>query len=392
MGIAYNLLNISGGAPNNSFSVDYNIHVQEDSPIASNGLWIKSNVTPSGIEIMSQKEIEPVFGNWETVVLPSGYSSFAVVDDHIYLIGNSNGTYAKASLLSKPLSFTYHNANTIIDFRNTVVIDNTIYATKEGSTLTVYQMNLTDSEPKFNLILPEVTSYNNPRLTSCGSKLYALRGATSGSSVAMVLDTSESNPSWTSLASLSEDTSMSSIIVCNNMLYAIGVMSSGSKCYALDISNSSATWQIVTGFSNQGTNYAALSIVGGFLRILNSGFATTARNSLSLIDGVWKTSSQTGLTLLNAQSASYTSAYHTDYGLYVKDVFNDNLYVLDRNYPELNKPDNTLLLVENDNADITNLAKIDNFHIKERISKCYLLNIVDGNQILTRLPIECLDS
>lgn len=384
MGVGYNLLN--GGSV-----VSPNIFVTLSEPSATSGLWIKTDIVPSYIKSVFKSDIEPQFASsWTTTTLPEGYTTFAIVGDNIYLFGNS-ATYQKANLLEEPYNFTSYNSGNTSLFTNSAVIGNKIYATKDGSTLQVYEMDTTAETPVFQMLLPEYAAFSNPKICSYGSKIYALKGATPSTQTVVVLDTSDANPSWTALSSLYEDTTKTNIIVNNGFLYAIGVYTGGSKCYSLDLSNSTNLWQLATGFLNQGTSYAALSSVGNIVRIVNSGYATSDRNSLSLIGGVWRTASQTGFTLLTVNSNSYTHAYETNYGLYVKDKMNTNLYKLSRNRPILNLPDNSILIVKGESNNRPQIATLGNYSLRESIIECYHLSVIEGNEVLTNIPIAYYD-
>jgi len=383
MSAGINLLFSNGGGT----LVNHKIFIQEEMPSVNEGLWVKSSVVPSSIESVLLKEISPRFNEiWETEVLPTGYQSFAVVGDFIYLIGNSNGTYQKADLRQSPLSFISYDAGCSELFTSSTVIGDTVYATKDGSTLQVYQMNTSDPLPSFQLVLPEQALFSNPRICSYGTKIYALMGASTGTKLVSVIDTADSSPSWTALPTLSEDSSKSSLIALNNFLYVVGMLSTGYKCYALDL-NSPSAWQIAAGFVSQGTYYGGLSTVGGILRVINCGYAVMDRNCVSLINGLWLKASQTDLPLLSVASASYTRVYHTDYGVYVKDKSTDNLFILRRSRPVMNFSDNTLILVkgEVDKASLT--AEINNYTIKEPIISCYHLTVPGGEEVLTKVPI-----
>lgn len=388
MGVGYNLIRyrieetLAGGSGN------MNLSLTLTPPAVENGLWIKTEALPASIESVMEREIAPRFAeSWETISLPAGYSSFAVVKDYLYLIGNADGTYAKAFLKDSNLNFTYHDSGYTGAFTGTAVIGSKIYAVKEGATLQVYEINTEDAIPTFTVILPELVSFSNPRICSSGSKLAALMGASTGSKLACYIDTAQEIPQWTALSSLTEDSSKSAVIALDGFMYSIGMVSTGYKCYGIEIDRSGAAWQIVTGFTSQGVYLPGLSDVGGVLRIVNCGYSVQERNCLSLINGIWQTSAQTGLTPLTAFISSLSRTYHTDYGLYVKDKNTNTIYLLRRSIPVLDYDDNTLLIVKGKDGKNAETAAVDKYTVRENVVACYLYNKAGGEQALTRLPV-----
>lgn len=379
MGIGYNMLSV-GGKNNNK------LHIQLQEPELNEGLWIKTELSTQNIVSMKHNEIKKQFASsWDIISTPSGYKTFAIVGDYIYLLGNTNGKYLKANLLENSYQWFDHTAGSSIEFTSTDVIGSIIYATHEGNSLNIYQMDTNDATPTFMKILPSIASFADPKICSYGNEIFAISGGVSGVQKIMRIDTSIANPTWEQFQSITEDTSMCSMIVNNDILYIIGVTYYGEKCYAIDLNDPYKNLNSISGFNNQGVILPALSNIGQKVRILNCGFADTTKNTLTLIDGIWKRANMTDMTELEEIGASYSRAYHTSYALLVKEYMEDNLiYRLRREYPSINLDDNTLILSKSDEGQFIDIGKFDQYNIKENIAGCYIYSTVNG---LVKVPI-----